>query len=75
MVKNMKFKFVKEIEGECSCYGVTGVKTGDEIDLEGRLADKAAKNKDFEASAPKKEGKNKGGKAKGVTNDEPKADS
>lgn len=42
----MKFKLVKEVSGSVPCYGFE-IKTGETIELEGRLADKAKANPDF----------------------------
>lgn len=44
----MKFKFIKEVEGKVNAYGGNQVSTGDVIELEGFLAEKAMCNPDFE---------------------------
>lgn len=42
----MKFKLIKEVEGEVNCYGQM-CKTGGTIELDGHLAEKAKANPDF----------------------------
>ena len=44
----MKFKFIKQVDGEVNCYCGKTVKTGDVIELEGHFAEKAKANPDFE---------------------------
>jgi len=48
----MKFKFIKKVEGSVGAYGIKSLKTGDEVELEGRYAEKASNNPDFEAKKP-----------------------
>ena len=43
----MKFKFVKEVEGEVNCYGVKMCATGDTVDLPKHLAEKAMLNPNY----------------------------
>lgn len=44
----MKFKFIKKVEGEVGVYDGKSCKTGDEVEFEGRYAEKALNNPDFE---------------------------
>lgn len=44
----MKFKLIKQVGGEVPCYGGQTAKTGDVIELDGDLAEKAKNNPDFE---------------------------
>ena len=48
----MKFKFIKKVEGEVGVYDGKSVKTGDEVEFEGRYAEKALNNPDFEDVKP-----------------------
>lgn len=52
----MKFLFIRQVDGEVPVYGGQFAKTGDTIELEGRLAEKAERNPHFEAvtDSPKK---------------------
>lgn len=43
----MKFKFIKEVEGEVGIYGGQKAKTGDVVELHGFFAEKALKNPAF----------------------------
>ena len=45
----MQFRFIRQIDGEAPVYGGQFAKTGDIIELEGHLADKASRNPHFEA--------------------------
>jgi len=45
----MKFKFIKQVEGEVGVYDGKSCKTGDEVEFEGRYAEKALNNPDFES--------------------------
>ncbi len=54
----MKFKLIKQVDGEVPAYGET-VKTGGTIELTGRMAEKAQANPDFEAVVTKKTAKKK----------------
>ena len=47
----MKFKLLKEVEGQVNCYGQM-CETGGTIELEGWLAEKAGNNPDFEQVKP-----------------------
>ena len=44
----MKFKFIKEVDGEVAIYDGQTAKTGDTVELEGFFAEKASSNPDFE---------------------------
>lgn len=55
----MKFKFVKEVEGEVAVYGGQTAKTGDTVEFDGFFAEKAKANPDFESLAPKAKAKGK----------------
>lgn len=48
----MKFKFIKQVEGEVGVYDGKSVKTGGVVEFEGRYAEKALNNPDFEAVKP-----------------------
>lgn len=43
-----KFKFIKEVEGEVNSYLGTPIKTGDTLELNDYLSDKARKNPNYE---------------------------
>lgn len=47
----MKFKFIKQVEGEVPCYDGKTVKTGDVIELADSFAEKAKHNPDFEVAS------------------------
>jgi len=49
----MKFKLIKKVAGEVNCFGKM-CKTGGTIDLDGRLAEKAQGNPDFQEVKPVK---------------------
>lgn len=49
----MKFKFIKEVSSAVGVYGGNTVKTGDTIELEGFLAEKAKTNPDFKEVKPR----------------------
>ena len=55
----MKFKLIKEVEGEVPVYGGQKMKTGDTVEFDDFFAAKAMKNPDF------KEVKSRGKKANG----------
>ena len=43
----MKFKLIKEGCDNVGAYGVNGISTGDTIELDGLMAEKASNNPDF----------------------------
>lgn len=44
----MKFKRVNKIEGKATAYGVDNIATGETVELEGHLAEKAKRNPNYE---------------------------
>ena len=44
----MKFKFIGDVDGEVPSYDGTMIKKGSIVDLDGRLAEKATANPDYE---------------------------
>lgn len=59
----MKFKLIKDVAGEVNCYG-TMCKTGGTFEVDGRLAERAQSNPDFQ------EVKKRGPAKKVVKNDD-----
>lgn len=57
----MKFKLIKQVDGEVNCYGQM-CKTGGTIDLDGHLAVKAQNNPNYEAVIVKKKAVKKAAK-------------
>jgi len=49
----MNFELVKKVDEPVNAYGHKGIKTGDVIELDGRLAEKAKGNEDFKESTKK----------------------
>ena len=55
----MKFRFVKKVEGSVPVYGGQTASTGDILEYQGHLAEKAKANPDFVmARESKKKGEN-----------------
>lgn len=63
----MKFRFIRQVDGEAPVYGGQTAKTGDIIELEGHLADKASRNPHFEAVEGKKAPAKRNTRKKAVT--------
>lgn len=47
------FKRVNEIEGKATAYGVKEIATGETVELEGHLAEKAGRNPNYELANDK----------------------